>query len=191
MLESIKKFSIIIVIAILFAAFCFSIADVIFVRPDYMQFCPTVDMKTPAVVASDKMCKNITEPTDQEVQDCGMKRGMIEFKYDSQGCPTTYKCNLCSADYQDAMKGYNLNVFIIVSILAIIAIIFGMYMHAKTAVVEWVFSGILIGGIAALFIATMIYFGDMSRFAKPFVLIAEMALIIWVAVRTFTKASKK
>jgi hypothetical protein len=184
MLEGVKKYGIIIIMAILFATFCFSIADIIYERPDYNKFCPTVEKPVPQFVAKEQTCKTIPEPTEQEINECAAQRGFIDYKYDTNGCPVSYKCNTCSASMEDAMKRYNLNVFIIVSIMGVIAIIAGMYAKAKVEVVEWVYSGILIGGIAAVFIATMMYFGDMSRYAKPFVLLIEMGLIVWVAVRT-------
>lgn len=191
MLEKVKKFGIIIIMAILFATFCFSIADVIIERPDYNQYCPSVEKPVQQLVVKEQTCKNIAEPTENEINDCASRKGFIDYKYDSVGCAVSYSCNTCSVKYDDARKSYNLNVFIIVSIMGVIAIIAGMYAKTKIEVLEWIFSGILIGGIAAIFVATMMYFGDMSRYAKPFVLLVEMALIIWVAVRTTKNIVKK
>ncbi len=68
--------------------------------------------------------------------------------------------------------------------MGIVAILFGLYMKTDQEVVEWVYSGILIGGIISVFIGTMMYFGDMNRFAKPIVLFFEIALVVWIAVKT-------
>jgi uncharacterized protein (DUF983 family) len=190
MLEKVKKFGIIIVMAILVAAFCFSIADVIVQRPDYNQVCPSVEKPIP-YQNKDQACTAIKEPSEDEIMKCSEQKGFIEYKYNSVGCPTSFSCNTCSAKYEEVTKDYDLMVFAIVSILGVISIIAGMYVTSKNEVVEWVFSGILIGGIAAIFIATMSYFHQMSRFIKPVVLLVEMGLIIWVAVRTTKNITKK
>ena len=189
MLEKVKKYGVIIIIAILFSMFVFSIVDVIIEQPDYVDFCG-IETQPMLPVQKDVKC-TFTEPTEQQVKECEAQKGFIKYKYDAFGCPESFKCDNCSALFEEAGKGYRLAAFIISTIFGIIAIIAGMYIKSKNDVVEWVFSGILIGGIASVFIGTMQYFQDMGRFVKPFILLAEMALIIWVAVKTAMKKKKK
>ena len=186
MLEKIKKIGIIIIMAILFTTLSFSIVDMVIERPDYEDFCAE-DIKPFRPTERNLDCPDFKEPTDSERDACNAKKGMIEYEYDESGCPDSFKCNTCRGVYEEAGKGYRLISFIIVSIIGIIAMIVGMYITSKNEVVEWVYSGILIGGIANIFIGTMSYFRDMGRFVKPFILLIEMALIIWVAI----KISKK
>ena len=65
-----------------------------------------------------------------------------------------------------------------------------MYAKSKKEVIEWIYSGFLIGGIASIFLGTTSYFQDMGRFVKPFILLAEMALVIWIAVKTYEGKKK-
>jgi len=191
MLEKVKKIGIIIIIAILFTLLCFSMVDVVIQEPDYSKFCTDYSKPYPAIVQQDVKCPLMVEPSENDYSLCQSTRGYIEYNYDSKGCPQNFKCNNCSAVYEDAGKGYRLIGFIITSILGILAVIIGMYIKSKEDVMEWVFSGLLIGGIATIFIGTMQYFRDMGRFVKPFVLLAEIALIIWVAIRTSRRLVKK
>jgi uncharacterized protein (DUF983 family) len=186
MLDKIKKIAVIIVIAILFSMFCFSLVDVAMERPDYSDFCSEKSIPLRPVEKSLE-CPNFSEPSESEEDDCYDRDGFIEYSYDEKGCPKSFECNTCRASYEGAGKGYRLTAFIITSILGIIAIVVGMYVRSKNEVVEWVMSGIIIGGIATIFIGTMQYFQDMGRFVKPIVLLVEMAIIIWVAVKTFKK----
>jgi hypothetical protein len=190
MLENVKKYGIIIVMAILLAAFCFSVADVIVQRPEYNQICPSSEKPIPAG-SKEQACVAIKEPTQDDEMRCSEQKGYIEYKYSSLGCPTSFSCNTCQAKYDEITKNYDMIIFTIVSILGVISIIAGMYVVSRKEVVEWVFSGILIGGIAAIFIATMMYLWDMNRYAKPLVLLVEMALIIWVAIKTTSMIVRK
>ena len=67
------------------------------------------------------------------------------------------------------------------------AILVGLYSKGKEEVIEWIFSGILIGGILSIIFGTVSYFNDMGRFVKPIILIVELGLIILIALRTAKK----
>jgi len=189
MFEKLKKIGIIIIIAILFSTLSFSIVDMIIEKPDYEDFCAE-DIKPFRPTERNLDCPDFEEPTDEERDDCNLRKGNIEYKYDQDGCPVSSECNTCRGLYEEAGKSYRLISFIIVSIIGVLAIIVGLYITSKNDIVEWVYSGILIGGIANIFIGTVSYFQDMGRFVKPFILLVEMALIIWVAVRTAKKNKK-
>ncbi len=186
MLEKTKKIGIIIVIAVLFSMFVFSLVDVVMESPEYENFCGAEE-KPIRPLQKDLECPAFAESTSSEREDCGLRKGDIEYSYDELGCPISYECNTCRALYEDASKQHRLIGFIITSVLGLIAVIIGMYIKSKKDIVEWVFSGIIIGGIASIFIGTLEYFGDMGRFVRPFVLLAEMAMIIWVAIKTSKK----
>lgn len=100
------------------------------------------------------------------------------------------KDNLCYEGYEAAMKQHRMAGFIITAILGLIAVIAGMYATSKKEVVDWIYSGLLIGGIITITFGTMSYFRDMGRFVRPVILLAEMILIAWVALRTSNKKRK-
>lgn len=183
MLENVKKFGIIIVIAILFGFFSFSIVDLVAEEPEYEDFCKE-RAQPMRPLKNSEACQAFREPTEAESDDCELRKGNIVYSYDAEGCPTSFECSMCRLAYDEASKQHRLIGFIITSLIGVIAIIVGLYITSKKDVVEWVFSGLLIGGIISIFIGTMMYFQDMGRFVKPFVLLAEIALIIWIAVKT-------
>ena len=183
MFEKLKKIGIIIIMAILFTTFSFSIVDMVIEQPNYDDFC-AIDAKPVRPGQKDLTCPSFKEPTKSERDACNAKKGFMEYEYDENGCPLLSDCNTCSGEYETAGKTHRLIGFIITGIIGVLAIIAGMYLTAKNEIVEWVYSGILIGGIANIFFGTVIYFRDMGRFVKPFILLIEMALIIWVAIRT-------
>ncbi len=155
MLEEIKKIGVVIVIAILFSMFSFSIVDVVMEKPKYSDFCDEIKVRV----------------LDEEKLD-------------------TVEQRECSDRFEEVAKKHRFIGFIITSIMGVLAIIVGLYATSKKDVVDWVFAGLLIGGIITISIGTMAYFRDMGRFVKPFILLAEMALIILVAVKTSAKKKK-
>jgi len=186
MLEKIKRIGIISIIALLYALFAFSIVDVIEERPDYMDFCPNPEV--PKILGSNKDCNPIQVSTEEE-RSCGERRGYIQYTYDSNGCATSYECNTCSSLYEQAGKQHRLIGFIITSIFGIIGILVGIYVKGKgkEEVTDWIFSGILIGGILSILFGTISYFSDMGRYIKPVVLLIELGLIIFIAMKTVGK----
>jgi len=185
MLDNVKKIGIIIIIAILFTVFSFSIVDLVLPEPEYENFCGHKAMPI-RPVQKDIECMAFEVP-EQDIDDCNNRKGFIDYSYDANGCPVDYTCNTCNAAYDAAGKEHRFVGFIITTIMGIIAIIVGLYACAKQEVVEWIYAGFLIGGIASIAFGTMSYFRDMGRFAKPIVLLIEMALIIWIAVRTASR----
>lgn len=189
MLDKVKKCAVIIAIAILFSMLSFSIVDLVMEAPRYEDFC--ILKESPYRPVSENLkCPSFAEPTQFQREDCNEREGMIEYSYDKSGCPVSFECNTCGALYEEAGKQHRFIGFVITSIIGIIAIIVGMYIKSKNEVVEWVYAGILIGGIASIFLGTISYFQDMGRFVKPFVLLAEIVLIVWVAIRTSAKKKK-
>ncbi|MBN2423148.1 hypothetical protein JXB41_08045 [Candidatus Woesearchaeota archaeon] len=186
MLSKVKKYSIIIIIAILFTLFCFSVVDVIVEEPDYNDFCePKYGYVRP--LAEKLNCSYAKEPSEAEMEDCRKRGGEISYNYNEEGCPVTYECETCHKEHEEAGRQYRLIGFIVTSIMGVLAIIIGMYATSKKDVIEWLFSGLLIGGILSVFFGTVSYFRDMGRYVKPFVLLGEIVLIIWIAVKTSRK----
>ena len=185
MLDKVKKYGIIIIIAILFATFAFSIVDVVMEEPDYEDYC-FIEAK-PIVRDSGIKCPDFEVPEDSEVAECQAKDGRIEYSHDKDGCVESYECNLCFGEYENAQKDHRLVGFIVTGILGVIAIIVGLYVKSKSEIVEGIYSGFLIGGIISITIGTMSYFPHMGRFIRPVVLLVEIILIVLIALKTATK----
>jgi len=190
MLEIVKKIAVIIVIAILYGFFSFSIVDMVIERPDYEDFCGA-ESRSIRIVRESEDCPSFIEPTEADFEDCEKRKGDIQYISDSYGCHESFECSTCRALHEEAEKEHSFYGFIITSILGVLAIIVGLYVKSKTDIVEGIFSGFLIGGIVSIFIGTISYFEYMDRFVKPFVLLAEIAIIIFIAVKTAMKQKKK
>jgi hypothetical protein len=187
MINQVKKYAVIIVIAVLFTLFCFSIVDVIDEKPQYEDFCNYDSPRHMGIDYGEDDCEGFDGATEAEIDECSQQNGRIEYNYNSSGCPASYECNTCSYLYNEASKQHRFIGFIVTSILGLIAVIVGLYSKSEKEVVEWIYSGIMIGGILAILIGTVSYFNDMGRFVKPFVLLAEIVLIILVALKTAKK----
>ena len=183
MLEKVKKSGIIIIIAVLFALFAFSIVDVVEESPKYEDFCG-MDNLPIRPVQKDLQCPDFKEPTQEEMDRCNNLKGDIRYSYDEKGCPESFKCDPCRGTFENAGKQHRLIGFIITTIMGVMAILVGLFITSKNEVVEWVYSGILIGGMLSIMFGTISYFMDMGRFIKPIVLLVVIGLIILIAVKT-------
>jgi len=191
MLDNVRKFGVIAAIALLFTLFTLSIIDVVMPEPRYEQYCPSAyEMNVPVMPVpygkepAAQNCSDLVGPTAAEQDNCSEMKGYLEYRYASDGCPESFFCNTCNAQQEKAYKQYRLVGFIISSIMGLAGILVGLYLRHDKDVVEWIYSGVLIGGILTIFIGTLSYFHDMGRFIKPFVLLGEFFIIIWVAMKT-------
>ncbi len=189
MLFNVKKYGVIVIIAVLLSLFAFSIVDLIEESPKYEDYCGSEIF--PRKIATDTAnCPEFTELSELEVNKCNSNKGDIEYKYNGKGCPVSYECNTCRIGFDEESKQHRLLGFIVTSVLGVIAILAGLYSKGKEEVIEWIFSGVLIGGILSIIFGTMSYFNDMGRFVKPIILIIELGLIILIALKTAKKKGK-
>ncbi|MBU2639638.1 MAG: hypothetical protein KKG75_02935, partial [Nanoarchaeota archaeon] len=122
MIEKVKKFGIIIIIAILFALFAFSIVDVVVEKPNYEDYCG-IDAMPVRPLQKELECPGFVEPTTTERESCGRSKGDIIYNYDANGCPTSFECNPCRGKFEEASKEHRLIGFIITSIFGVMAIL--------------------------------------------------------------------
>ena len=184
-LPILKKIGLIIIIAILFSFLNFSIIDMIFPSPEYDEYCYAQKEFYPGPECKDEL------PTADEIKECEANGGEFRQNYErATQCPE-YKCTPCiKKDYEAIRENHQLRTFLLASLFGVIAIILGMYIMSPNDVMKNVWTGILIAGIITIFIGTAQYFRYLGRFLKPIVLIAEIALIIWVAIKTSQKVEK-
>lgn len=157
--------------------------DVINKNPKYEDYCGTGDPF--GRFASDASnCSKITGPSSEEIKSCSDAKGTIEYNYDGNGCAVSYKCEKCNNLFDEAREQHEFIGFIITSIFGVIAVLIGLYIRTKDDIIEWIYSGFLVGGILSILFGTASYFGDMGRFVKPIVLLVELGLIILIAVKT-------
>ncbi len=171
----------ILALGILYTLFANFTIEAVLERPEYQDFCPDQGkyMARPVVSGT---C-DIMPYDEQMAREC---QGHIAYNYNESGCETEAYCEPCSYLYQQAEQKYNLNVFIASSLFGIAALAFGLWMPLAANVVnEWIGSGLVLGGMGAILTGTARYFGDMGRYVRPLVLLAELILVIFLAYRKF------
>ena len=109
---------------------------------------------------------------------CTEQKGYIAYKYNTTGCPTEAYCETCGAKFNDVNNKRNSNVFVILVVFGVLAIIAGLIVKA-----EAVANGFLIGGILSLIIAAIRNWGQLQDVLKFGILGIVLALLIWVGYR--------
>ncbi|MBN1502197.1 hypothetical protein JW930_01525 [Candidatus Woesearchaeota archaeon] len=179
-----RRVLVIFVIAVLFTIFVNVTIEALYPRPDYEDYCGR-DMPKIIPMGEEKNCSKIF-PSQELIDNCS--EGNIAYHYDSAGCPVDAYCETCYLRYETEQEKYNFVVFIISSISGLVALFVGLNLHTKNPLNEWVGSGFLLGGIITIFVGTARYFGDMGRYAKPVIILAELVLVIYL---TYKKLGKR
>jgi hypothetical protein len=170
-------------VAVLFAIFTFSLGGAFFDKPEYEDYCTNNYYPAYATpYAKGEVNCSTVKPSVELETSCRESKGRIAEKYDNNGCISEYFCELCDAELAHAQEKYHFSLFLAMSILGIIAIITALII-STTGVKEWILNGFLLGGLASLFIGTIIYFADASQILRPIIMFVELALIIFVAVK--------
>jgi hypothetical protein len=181
-----RRIVIIFVIAVLLAILVNATINAIYLTPKYEDYCkqkyyPEIPRK---IVEPYATCENYTAPTQAELNKCSEERGYPEYQYDVQGCVVSYTgCNFCQRDFDAATQKYNLNYFLLSSILAIIGIIAGLMLPTKNSLNEWIATGFMLGGLIALFFGTLRYYEHLGRYIKPVVILIELLIVIYISYK--------
>jgi hypothetical protein len=175
-----KKLAIVLGIAALLPLFLALFMEAIYPAPEYNRYCNDTYYMTKAIPTTPAV--NCTEfyNTPQAI-DCSNQGGNPQTKYDKNGCPVFDKCDFCSKQYNDAMQAYNdgsLNIFIILAVLGLIAVIIGIYLP-----VDYIGAGLMFGGMITMFYATTRYFGSLSKMLRALVILIELLIIMWIAFK--------
>lgn len=97
----------------------------------------------------------------------------------------------CEGEYQDAREQFEILAFLISSVFAILGIIGGLYIPVDEKVWMMVSSGILLGGLFTLFVGTIRGWESIDDVWRPFVLLGELLIVIFVAWKTLGEKSGK
>ena len=183
----IRKIGLIFIIAILFTVFVFTSIDAVYPTPNYNDFCEERFIEKPVVYKDRADCKEIKGPSETETKACTDKKRQIAYEYDEFNCPKSYSCETCQNEYDTAREEHSFVVFIISAIFALIAIIIAFYLPTSSRLNEWIGTGFLLGGLLTLFFGTIMVFGDLHRFVKPPIILAELILVIFLAYKKIKK----
>ena len=182
-----RRVAIIFVIAVLYAIFVNALIGAVYPAPKYDDFCTSKyypERPYTVPVKEGFSCPNYTAPKQEDLDQCAEDKGMPEYTYDANGCPTAYKgCNFCQRDYDQANQKYNYIYFIFSSVLALIAIGVGLMLPTRNSLNEWIATGFLLGGLVTLFFGTFRYYEYLGRFVKPVVILVELLIVIYLSYK--------
>jgi len=185
-----RRIVIIFVIAVLFSILVQSTIDAVYERPRFDDFCG-VDRPRTMPIKDISNCEVLDVP-DEFTDECVEKKGYVSYNYDSNGCADEYKCEMCNIAYDEEQQKYNLVVFIISAIAGLVAIVLGIYLPGDSKTLNaWIGTGFMLGGMISLFIGTARYYQDMARFIRPFVLLFELVIVIFVSYKKLNSKPKK
>lgn len=182
----IKKVSLTIGIAVLFALFIGFAIDAFYAGPEYNDFCksksyPYPEKPYPTQVDITK-CQQLNYK-DSIYTSCTQDIGYVAYDIDEKGCQINPYCETCQVKFDAANKIYSRNLFFIAAVIGIIAIIAGLVYVKLDAIA----SGFMFGGILLLIYGTIRVFGDLSRIMRVIVLFIELVLLVYIGI----KKSKK
>jgi len=171
---TIKKVALTVGIAVLFTLFIVFLVDAIYKSPKYEDYCTQPYFP--------KQVKNNCQPIydEQLIQQCYKDKGELRYNYDEKGCEKEAYCDSCYKGFNEADSKYNKNIFFISAIVAIIAILVGLYLPKR---VDAIASGFIFGGILVLLQGTVRVFGDLGKWSRVIVLAIELILLIWIGYK--------
>jgi uncharacterized membrane protein YraQ (UPF0718 family) len=180
-MADVRRILVIFVIAVLFSIFVFSTINAAYPAPEYSDFCD--QDRYPKPYLDDARCESGNHTVNQSaVRACQDDDGVVQYEYDDDGCQVDFTCSMCQKKFNEAKDEHNFWSFIIASILGFIAVFAGMYLPGQ-GVDEWVGSGFMLGGLITIFIATAMFYNDISRWVRPVIILIELALVIFLAYK--------
>ena len=131
----------------------------------------------PAYSQKEINCATV-EVSDALQNSCTPDKGYVGYKYNSTGCPTEAYCETCQVRLNDVKNHRSSNIFVILVVIGVVAIIAGMSIKA-----EAVANGLLVGGIISMIVAAIRNWGQLSDVLRFVVLGIVLVLLIWVGYK--------
>ncbi len=183
-MADLKKISLSVGIAVVFAFFIAFLIDALYSSPEYNMFCKNQEHfpYQPKGFSEFSGRDNCAELLQNEtlLATCNEKGGYVAYLQNSSGCQTTPYCELCQKQFSDATEEYNKNLFYVTFPIGLVAIIVGMYLPLF---IEAIASGFMFGGILTLIQATVRVFGDLGKFTRVILLGLELVILIWIGYK--------
>ena len=187
-MTDVRKYAIILTLAVLTAIFIFSLAEAVVPEPEYPSICVEAQdtdrspqqpiPRTPG----EERCEETPEPTQEEIDACP---GQLHLNYNT--CEYQCHCYELTREHQQQKESI---IFWIAILLAGAAIVTGMLLPARNPLNEWVGSGFILGGVITLFIATIRYWSELHKIARPVIIALEIAIVLWIAYKRFMPNKK-
>ena len=112
------------------------IVSYVYEGPRYEDYCKGAEGIGPYPVkygVSNEVCGNCTFSRELQIEseECAKEMGMPVYDYDEKGCTSAIKeCNMCSKNFEDAMKAYNRQTFFVFALIGFALIVLGLFLSA-------------------------------------------------------------
>lgn len=169
------RWAFIVGITIVVNLFLVYLVDVFYDEPDYPTFCP--DKQVNRLIESEAACVDVGGQWNEGVPVKTMTPESV-MPVSGNYCNATYTCQ---KQYEEAMKVYNRNVFIVFVIVGIL-LLAGSVSFAGAEVLSLAFS---FGGVLAFLIGAMRYWSDMDDILRVLILGIALASLIFMAWKKF------
>lgn len=179
-----KQIAVAVAVAILFAVFVGLLIDLVYEGPEYIDYCEEEFGPRPVTIASKEPLCDYEYGT--EYQKCVKDKGLPRFTYNASGCPVFDKCDTCNIQFTDAMESYNRNIFIIASIVGLVAVFAGTLWK-----IEFLGTGLMFGGIMLLFYGTVRFFPAADKLLRVIIIFAELLIVIWIGYKKLYKTGNE
>lgn len=167
-----RKLLVALVIAVLFAIFVNTSIEAISPSPKYDKYCN----ETLTAPYPDKM---YAEPSTQTPEE---RAAIAEYNA---------KQKACSDAFQVAQEKHNFAIFLVSAITGLIAVVIGLYVSVSSPVGMSIASGFILGGLFTIFAGTIGGWGSIQLQVRPFVMLVELAVVIFVAYKQLNKPMEK
>lgn len=174
----VRRFIIIFLVAILYTIFSVSFIDAVYPRPEYPNNC--YDARPMPVVQKD--C-TFVQASEVERTTCNDQKGDLRPVYGDGGCITSYECSMCMKSHRAEQDVHGMYSFFLSAVLALVAILIGLYLPVSNPLNEWVGFGFILGGLFTLFFGTAAYYAHLGRIWRPVIMLAELLLVLFVTYR--------
>ena|SRR3989338_2917302 len=183
MQNNLKRIAITVGIAIVLSVLVPLITDYLYKAPEYNQFCDESiypRYKTYPVTASvpkEGVC-NYNYESNPEYSNC-TRSGMTPiFEYNESGCQVYKSCSDCNKRFDKANEKYNLNIILITTPVALVAVMLGLYLA-----IDFIGAGFMFGGIILLIYASARSFGTTDKLVSIGLLIIDLLVLLWIGFK--------
>ncbi len=163
-------------IAIIFALLIGLSVDYFYPSPEYGNYCKQdfYPKQYPREVPANACSYDY----GAEYNNCTAEGGFARFDYNASGCQVYKSCDFCNKEFQKAQDNYNRNTFLIITPIALIAVIAGVFWP-----VEFIGTGFMFGGIFLLFYGTARSFAFENKLLRVIGILVDLVVLIWIAYR--------
>ena len=170
----IGRWSVIVGIMIVLNLFFNYALSLVYKSPEYNNFCPSEQVVN--IPETENACVSqggqwTTNPSYLKPVPAGFSepRGYCDLQY------------TCRQNFENAMKSYNRNVFIVLVVLGAASVLVGNFFAGN----EVITGGLSLAGVLSFLVASVRYWSSANDLIRVLILAIALGLLFWVAVKKF------